>query len=224
MKDIKTLIVTSSLMFCSVSSAVNVIYDWQPAGDQGLQGWTTIYSDPANASFTGYAFADYDDQLGSPQVASSQDAAHTTLLVESPEFGITATSAISFVLIEGQPQVALVSNFSDLPTTSSNTDGYIGLALQRVSDGAYLLDQGRTANGNSGNPQTFGWTSGDLATATAGDLATETYTLHLIDYKHGGWGHVGLESASLTDVIPVPEPSASMLGLLGMVAFLRRKR
>ncbi len=211
----------------AISFAATLSYDWTPAGDQGLLGWTNVRVDSTTYSPTTYAFFDNGGQLGSFQgtVAgipggAAQDTSHTPIVAQSPLFTLTATSNIAFSLSQGMATSTLVADFASLPASSS-APGYVGLALMRASDGAYLLNRSKTAN--SGN-ESLSFSALDISTATAGDLATEQYTLQLIDYKQGNWGHVGLRTATLNDVEAVPEPASLALLLLGTGGLAMRRR
>lgn len=209
-------------------SAVNVVYDWSTSnGNQGLLGWSNLQVDttagnfPNPGSATSYEFYDRGLELAAP-LFGLQDAVHDTLVAQSPSFTLSGgsyVSEIAFGLDSGANPGSLPANMSLLPTTTS-TNGFVGLALIRLSDGAYLLEAGKAANG--GNTESFVWDSAELATAISGDASGTTYALQLIDYKHGGWGHVGLESVTLT---VVPEPSqTALLGMGAAMLLIRRKR
>jgi hypothetical protein len=57
---------------------------------------------------------------------------------------------------------------------------------------------------------------------TSGDLGSETYTLQLIDYKDGGWGHISATIVTLNTAIP--EPSSFALFMCGFLVTLARMR
>ena len=83
----------------------------------------------------------------------------------------------------------------------------------------YDLLGSRTTNGS--NFQTVTWDS----TFLAANAAPGDYRLHLIDTKNGGFGHVGLGSATLTTVVAIPEPgSMALIGLTSGGLLLRRRR
>ena len=221
-----TLAALSALSIAPLS-AVNVVYDWTPRGSQGLLGWSNLQVDTTPANFpnsgsaTSYEFYDRVASLGAP-FDGLQDSVHDTLVAESPSFTLSGgsyVSEIAFGLDSGANPGSLPANMSLLPTTTS-TDGFVGLALVRLSDGAYLLEAGKSRNGGN---ESFVWDSAELATAISGDASGTAYALQLIDYKHGGWGHVGLESVTLT--VAVPEPSqTALLGMGAAMLLIRRKR
>jgi len=133
----------------------------------------------------------------------------------------TWSGVLTVALIGGPGSGNLVSNFSSLPATSSY-NGYLGIALYRVSDGAYVLDGHRPNRGYDWKTITF---SQDALSAYVSP--TETYALDLIDYRWGGWGWVAMDSVSIPgQSTAVPVPAAIWLfcsGLIGVLG-LRRKR
>lgn len=212
----------------TLSAAITTTtYDWSPNGDQGTLGWTNLMIDPANANTgTPYQLQDIGNQYGSPKGAlgnltnGAQDVSHDTLVFQSPEFTVDPTTSVDFSLSEGSATTTLVSNIAGLPASSS-IPGYVGLALMQVSTGDYLLNFTKSVNGGI-EAGTF--TTAQITGATAGLPTTETYVLQLIDYKHGGWGHVALRDIELTNVCFVPEPSVelSLLFAFGLIAIRRR--
>jgi hypothetical protein len=210
----------------SASAAIVTTYDWAPTGDQGMQGWTNVLNDTTGISDDGvltnpFEYADAGNRLGAPGGVQA-DYEHSTLVVASPTFqiGATAVQTIGFDLQSGMGSGSLVADFSSLPENSSGT-GFLGMALMRVSDGAYLLDASKAAN--DGAAELFEWNSTALNTAISGDLSTETYRLHLIDYDDSGWGHVQTSTVTLT-AIPEPGSYALLAGLAGMAFVMARRR
>ena len=214
----------SGFVASSASAATVTTYDWAPTGDQGMQGWTNVLSDTTGTSTDGpltnpYEYADVGSRLGAPGGVQA-DYEHSTLVVTSPTFqiGAAAVQTIAFDLQSGMGSGSLVADFSLLPVNSSGT-GFLGMALMRVSDGEYLLSASKAANGGT---ELFEWDSTALNTAISGDVSTETYRLHLIDYDDSGWAHVQTSTVTLT---AVPEPSsAALLGLGGLALIFRRRK
>ena len=212
-----------------------VNYDWSPDGDQGLQGWTIVKEDTTSyTAINPYTFADRGDRLGPPHgsvlagageipAGGDQDAAHKTLVAESPVFTIGSdqgnVTQVDFRLNQGSAGGPLVADYASLPTDSTGTSGFVGLALQRVSDGAYLLSEGKDSNNSA---KDYTWDAAALAAATSSDSPTETYTLQFIDYKHGSWGHIGLQNVTLTTII-IPEPATLALAAVGLLGLRRRR-
>ena len=103
-------------------------------------------------------------------------------------------------------------------TVGSFVAGAAGVMLQKMNGVFTLWSTAYSADGTAGT-----WTQqgGEVASATSGD---DFSGLHLF-VKPGGsevfWGYVGdVKIQSLT----VPEPSSALLGGLGMLALLRRRR
>ena len=217
----------SGFVASSASAAIITTYDWASTGDQGMQGWTNVLKDETGTSTSGtltipYEYADRSDRFGAPGGAQA-DYEHSTLVVASPTFqiGASAVQTIAFNLRSGIGSGSLVADFNSLPENSS-AGGYLGMALMRVSDGAYLLDASKAVNGNT--DESFEWDSTTLNTAISGDLSTETYRLHLIDYDDSGWGHVQTSTVTLTTPIPEPGSYALLASLAGMAFVMARRR
>ena len=215
----------SGFVASSASAAIVTTYDWTPAGDQGMQGWTNVLNDETGGTLeepldNPFEYADEGARLNVPG-GGQENYEHSTLVVASPTFqiGATAVQNIAFDLRSGMGSGSLVADFSFLPVNSSDT-GFLGMALMRVSDGAYLLDASKAANNGT---ELFEWDSTALNTAIASDPSTETYQLHLIDYDDSGWGHVQTSTVTLT-AIPEPGSYALLAGLAGMAFVMARRR
>jgi hypothetical protein len=215
----------SGFVASSASAATLTTYDWAPTGDQGMQGWTNVLNDTTEISDDGvltnpYEYKDRQTRLGAPGGLEA-DYEHSTLVVASPTFqiGASAVQTIGFDLQSGMGSGSLVADFSSLPENSSGT-GFLGMALMRVSDGAYLLSASKAANNGT---ELFEWDSSALNTAISGDLSTETYRLQLIDYDDSGWAHVQTSTVTLT-AIPEPGSYALLAGLAGMAFVMARRR
>lgn len=219
-----SLTLTALLASSALSGAATLSFDWTGAGDQGLLGWTNEKIDTTSLTAI-YAFNDNGDQLGAYRgdyggSLAAQDISHKTLVAQSPFFMLTASSSISFSLSEGMATTPLVTDYASLPANSS-APGFVGLAFMRVSDGAYLLSQSKAANNST---EAFSFDNATILAATIGDAADTQYALQLIDYKESNWGHVGLKTATLTDVTAVPEPSAVLLAAPAFLLMLRLRR
>jgi len=224
MMKLNQIIVALSLLTALPASSAVISYDWSASGNQGLLGWTTISNSPAPNPFPTltYELSDTGDALRSPTgtvdgVSLAQDASHATLVVQSPSFSLTSTSVIDFTLVQGAAGSTLVADQASLPTNSI-TNGFIGLALLENETGNFVLSATRSSNGGPGEALSFSNTQ--LMTLNL----SSTYALQLIDYKQGGWGHVGLASATLTNVTPIPEPTTPVLFALAGSFLLFRRR
>ena len=216
------------LLVSGASSSASIVYDWRPGGNQGLQGWTNVLRD--TTTFAGvpyvYEFFDRGSALGprtgggNPLGGNWQDTVHTTIVSQSPSFTRAEVSHIEFELDSGRSIATLPANFAALPAnTIGNDNGFLGVALMRVSDGAYLLQASKSGNGGT---QEFIWDAPIIAAATTGDAIAETYALQLIDYQHAGWGHVGLRYAVLT--VPEPTTTGILASLIATLGWRRKRR
>jgi hypothetical protein len=135
------------------------------------------------------------------------------LVFRSPEFVLSSSGSINFYLGIGTGgAISPGPDFSSLPVNSNNI-GFLGLAVRRVSDDAYVLFARRANNNASWEEFNF-----DTATLGANSLLGETLTLDLIDQHNGGFGWVALDTVTIGDVAVVPEPSTfTLLGLASLV-------
>jgi len=128
-------------------------------------------------------------------------------VLSSPKFLIGATASVQIWTLGGVGGTATPTwtNYANLPTTATAA-GFMGAALRRVSDGEYLLFSRRSASGQSDKGTgwlALGWDAAEIAAAVAGDSAAETYVVDIIDSYSGGWGWIGADDATLTDVTVV---------------------
>jgi hypothetical protein len=103
-------------------------------------------------------------------------------------------------------------------TVGTYTAGNSGIMIQKMNGSFSLWSTGYNADGTAGT-----WTQQgtEVASATSGDSFS---SMHVFIKPGGGenyWGYVGdFKVTSLA----IPEPSAALLGGLGLLALLRRRR
>ena len=217
-----------SFLVIGSASAATIVYDFDVSGDDGasLDGWTDVLGEsfPGGIVFTSGGSNDGGRGTGGGgNGASNQDSAHPNHIMRSPAFFLTSTSSIDFQLAGGN-RGGVPTNESQITVGTSNDSGFQGLALRRVSDGAYLLFDTRSGDGNGYEAQTdFNNTAlGPIASANPG----EAFTLDWVDTYSGGWGFAMIDDVVLNDVNPIPEPSSMLLmglGALGLVGTRRRR-
>jgi len=158
--------------------------------NDGMQGWTNVATDVGNAPNPEKFSAYNPDQDGggtlvlAPDPFANRDFAHSRLEVRSPYFKFDGSGDLSFQLSGGAG--------SNVAATASN---FMGVAVRRTSDQAYILSARRS--GNAALYQNGSFTAAQIAAATAGDADSETYTLYLIDDFSGGWGWTALDNVSI---------------------------
>jgi hypothetical protein len=207
-----------------------VNWDFDVSGDDGQSkdGWTDTYG--ATTSLNGGRAAALSDG-----VTFAYSANHPVSLFSSPAFFLTSAGAINFKLRGGEGKgmdvaLNLPDNRSDIPTGNANTGGKQGIALHRLSDGAYVLADQREQFG-------MDWLSLSFSTSQVAPFAaggsqnpsgTEQYTLELFDYRYqGDWSYLAIDDVNVVGgtLVPVPEPAAlSMLALGAYGLFARRRR
>jgi len=154
----------------------------------GVAGWDPL---GFNSKVPEYGFMAASNPFNVP--TNVRDAAQSDpLVLRSPTFALHDGQIIAHLLGGTPGAVATASNppsnFSDLSGPSFNTNGsspggdasYIGIALRRDSDGAYLLHKSRTGNSSSGT----GWEQLTFTQAELLSIMTDNpgalFTLDLI--------------------------------------------
>ena len=172
---------------------------------------------------------------------NSHDGAHSTLIFRSPVLNFGAASATGSVLEidwfggagkqDRANPAADPSSIMD-PTnpgdiiagqTSGLEDGMKGMALLNLSTGNY--DAYSYKAGNGGGTEVEAFTLAQLE--GAGVSLTDDYQLDFFENDDGGWGWTRLEAVRVDEaaITGVPEPSSTMLlGLVGLLAFVRRRK
>ncbi len=136
-----------------------------------------------------------------------RDTFHHTLVLRSPEFrlhGIRERQALSFSLLGGTGGAATAPASEAALLSVASPGGFLGVALRRSGDGAYLLSARRSAAGQGSNWQRIRWSAELLSTMTGDDAPEESYTLDLIDAFGPGtaggavsWGWIALDAVSI---------------------------
>ena len=172
---------------------------------------------------------------------NAHDGAHSTMIFRSPVLNFGAASATGSVLEidwhggagkqDGTENPADPSAILD-PTnpgdiiagqTSGLEDGMKGMALLNLSTGNY--DAYSYKQGNGGGTEVVAFTLAQLQ--GAGVSMTADYALDFFETDDGGWGWTRLEAVRVDEaaITGVPEPSSTMLlGLVGLLAFVRRRK
>lgn len=179
-----------------------------------------------------------------------RDGSHDLLHLRSEEFTLAAGD-LNFYIQGGQGQGDLPTgmpgvDFTLSPTSSST--GYLGVALRDADTGEWLLTDRRSGNGNSWQLQ--GWTEAELASYVGDNVTLEIIDnddsgwawIGLDDFSIPFTPNPGIPLSFdpnsfyfltvmgeevFAGQIAIPEPSTfifAALGLLGLVAFGRRRR
>ena len=204
-------VVSSGMLQLSGSVTGAVAYNF----DNGtLQGWSTVMS--GVFSFVPMSTANNNGgmsgaQSGSYWVSDSngtsggRDYEGDTQFIRSPQF-ILGPGNLTFYLAGGS-HAALPANASSVlasPNTSSS--GYMGVALENVSTGAFVL----TLAGSRQQQQLAGR---EFHPGAIGSLCGGPYTLDLINQYSGGWGWIALDTVSIPTVGSNPLPVATPLSI-----------
>jgi hypothetical protein len=197
--------------------------------DTTLQGWTAVSTDSQGRQF----FALVPPSLSSPNItpqagthfiglhipaftltapAYTQDGAHGTLWLRSPEFTLNGAGDLTAWLSgggTGSPNLAGTS-VGALSATSTN-GGFRGVALRNATTGQFVLSRSKTSDGNA-------WQQVTMTTAQLAALPqNHVYTLDLIDAAHGGWGWVNMDSVTIPGSLVGPaDPFADWAATMGL--------
>ncbi|MEK7949889.1 glycerophosphodiester phosphodiesterase family protein [Luteolibacter soli] len=193
-------------------SVTSVNFDFR---DGTLQGWQNAKSSPTGATTFVADTGTYGDRTPGVRdlykivhtpFLTGRDTYHQTLLLRSPEFhlhGLKDYQAIGFSLLGGIGGSAAAPSSDTLLPLIAKPAGFLGLALRRSRDGAYLLSARRNATGQGQAWQAVTWDAATLRTAIANDQPDENYTLDLIDAFGPdsptgtvSWGWVALDAVT----------------------------
>ena len=247
---IKQLVASIAGMVFATTSANAALTTWDFVSS--ADGWTSVQGEAFLADngvtagqLNGEGGRDGDigwrGGVNGGATRNSHDGAHSTLIFRSPNINFANASATGSVLEidwfggagkqDGANPAADPSSILD-PTnpgdiiagqTSGLEDGMKGMALLNLSTGNY--DAWSYKQGNGGGTEVVAFTLAQLQ--GAGVSMTDDYALDFFETDDGGWGWTRLEAVRVDEaaITGVPEPSSTMLlGLVGLLAFVRRRK
>ena len=194
------LILAVCAVLCRAVSVVSYGFE-----DGTLQGWqnnsgTAELYVPVNTSVSdngGRTAAKSGSYMVLEGNYDDRDSDTYVKILTSPEFTVNDSTAIEIWTLGG---IGAVTDpewlyYRELPVSASDS-GFMGAALRRVSDGEYLLFANRSESGQSNKTVAWlaiGWGADEIAAATAGDGAGESYVVDIIDAYTGSWGWLGVD-------------------------------
>lgn len=180
--------------FCAISSHSSQLQEYGFSNGK-MMGWTNI-RDPSFRAVTSKEFGDLDELNTAVCVGDFdiRDRQHPSRILRSPEFHISQDSEISVFLLGGTGDASAPPSHSSQVSNQTDSHGYLGVALRRVSDDRYVLWGRRTKRGTKLNWQEVRWSPEELRTYSS---PREAYTLDLIDSYHGGWGWTCMDDVLL---------------------------
>ena len=232
LKHSSLALAVGAAVLCGAASSVNaasITYTFPDFGDPtgaNMEGWTSVY--PAN----GDLWADYTGYFGS---VTPVDGGHLgdgwdvrdTQLAHSPVFYLDGSGDMTWQMF-GTPSPA------SAPTSLTSAGigpgalpgaGFMGMALRDVATDTYVLWSAWP--GSTFAPAAFTDMSFTAAELLPYANDGKAYTLDFIDNDKAPvaddhW--VTLGGASIPGTASVPEPTAALLGGLGLLSLLRRRR
>jgi hypothetical protein len=120
----------------------------------------------------------------------TQDSAHPTLRLRSPEFTLNGAGNLTAWLRGGTGSGSLNGTGVSALPANTTSPGFQGVALRNVNTGNYLLSGKKSSSGDT-------WQQAVFTAAELTALPPGVYTLDLIDAGHGGWGWVAMDSVSI---------------------------
>jgi hypothetical protein len=186
------------------SSAPPLVYDFDGST---MQGWTDLTpannnTGPRNWAKSPPAFPAQTQSgsgaIGQNIVGGNQDSSHPTLWLRSPVFKLNGAGNLTAWLRGGSGSGSLAGTPVSAMPGASSTSGFMGLALRNAQTGTFALSGRKSSSGDDWQEITF--TTAQLAALDQ----NATYTLDLIDARHGGWGWVAMDSVSIpgtTDLV-----------------------
>ena len=198
--------------------------------DGTLQGWNnrvwngskwidlaanaTTYAGPYYPSATNFSL--FVPGSGMVTYTGNAEFHYNTVWLRSPQFFLNGSGNLTAYLTGGIPFAAAPANdaavpFAAIHNTMSNGvitgGGWKGLALRRVSDGAFVLVKANTANYGS---STVTFTQAELAPYAG----TGTYTLDLINWGYDFCGYLQMANVSIPGSLMAVSSSNNITGFV----------
>jgi Family of unknown function (DUF6288) len=165
---------------------------WNGAAWTDLASNTSTYAGTTlPASVNNNLFGPMEGGVG--PVGGTTDFHLNTLWLRSPEFYLNGSGNLTVQLSKGSSNTTNTpANDLSVPYAATNGGGWKGVALRRVSDGAFVLTKAKTGwPGPEYSTMTF--TKAELATLNQ----TVAYTLELINSDYGTWGWLTMDNVSI---------------------------
>ena len=118
-----------------------------------------------------------------------------TLWLRSPLFVLDASGDLNVTLFGGYPKGTAPTSDAAIPSAATNEGGWMGVALRRVSDGAFLLTKTQPEPGST----VVTFTQAELQ-----DYVGVSCTLDLINMDKGGWGWTGMNHVVIPGSVFIP--------------------
>ena len=131
-----------------------------------------------------------------------------TLWLRSSQFTLDASGNLTVQMARGRVHGSVPANDASVAYSANSSTGWKGVALRRVSDGAFVLAKPRTSEGDTMITVTF--TAAELASYVGVNC-----TLDLINSENGGWGWLSMDNVSIPGtLVPVAKLAAAVPSIL----------
>jgi hypothetical protein len=188
------------------------------------EGWTQITDPSSPQQWTVAQGGDAHSGAWSVKqdlpAGADGDSAHATLWLRSPEFNLHASGDLSFFLMGGgfNPAAFIPFDDSEVPADSVATDdpeggGFHGVVLRDAATGEFVRSFNRPTDGTDWQLVKFSAQEIEFALEQYPDT---TFTLELINARHGTWGWCNLDTVRIPGTLAGEPPFVQWAAARGL--------
>ena len=134
-----------------------------------------------------------------------------TVWLRSPQFYLKGSGDLTAQMAKGISHTTAPANASAVPFAAVSDGGWMGMALCRVSDGAFVLTKSK-AQGQSDSYYPLTFTQAELA-----PYAGIPCTLELINSDRNNWGWLIFDNVSIPGSLTAPPPADPFLAWAAVI-------
>ena len=163
---------------------------------EDLSGWGQhLVSDQGPAQWSLSVDGSVMSAVTSTNTWEIRDEAHKSLVLRSGAFVLGEGASILCTLAGGKGGAGAPRVDMEEAPVESGSEGFLGVAVRRSSDGAYILSKTRASNG--ARYLNLRFDEEEVGAAIQEDSEGELYTLDFIDEYHGSWGWLSVGFAAV---------------------------
>ena len=176
---------------------------WDPALNGGVGAWFDLAANTTDPyPLVLQPPSGDDDVFGNngtqvDPVGGNNDNHLNTLWLRSPQFSLDGSGDLTAQMARGKAHGSAPANDTSVSYIADGSTGWKGVALRRVSDGAFVLAKPRTSEGDTMVTVTF-------TTAELAPYVGVHCTLDLINSEKGGWGWLSMDNVSIPGALVLP--------------------